>query len=150
MRPSEVLAHVREDHEGLRADLERVEALAQRRDDGSDPDVEVLRREVKALLDRLRVHMQWEDRHLLPALRSADAWGEERARRLVDDHREQRALLDFVLERLHDDARPDELVFSDVFGLIAFLRLDMEREESDLADERVLRDDVVGIEVETG
>ena len=152
MRPSEVRARVLEDHEGLRADLDRLEGLAQRvrRDDCSERDVDALRSDAQTLLDKLRVHMQWEDRYLLPALRSADAWGEERAKRLVDDHREQRALLDFILERLLDDGRPDELVFSDVFGLIAFLRLDMAEEESGFVDESLLRDDVIGIEVETG
>jgi hypothetical protein len=94
--------------------------------------------------------MGWEERHLSPALRDADAWGDERARRLVADHLEQRALLDFILERLSDEERPAALLFSDVFGLIAFLRQDMEEEERDFLSERLLRDDVIAIDVETG
>jgi iron-sulfur cluster repair protein YtfE (RIC family) len=152
MKPSEIRARVMEDHAGLRVDLDRLEALARRVREGdpAKPDVDALRSGAKALLDRLWAHMRWEETWLLPALRGADAWGSERARRLVGDHREQRVLLEFLLDRLLDSARPDRLVFSDVDALLAFLRKDMEEEERDLVDERILRDDVVGIEVETG
>ncbi len=37
-----------------------------------------------------------------------------------------------------------------LLDLIALLRTDMDEEERDLLDERVIRDDVVGIDVETG
>lgn len=146
MRPSEVRARVLDDHDGLRGDLDRLEDLTRRiRGEADECGVLALRGDASVLLQKLQVHMRWEDLYLLPVLRDADAWGEERARRLTTDHREQRALLDFILERLRDEGRPSELVFSDVFGLIDFLREDMEEEERDLLDERVLRDDVIAI-----
>jgi len=149
MRPSEVRARVLEDHDGLRGQLERLEALAEGTGRG-EREGEGMRRDARALLERLLIHMQWEERFLLPALREADAWGEERAERLLSDHREQRQLLDFILSRLRDAARPEPLVVTDVVHLIAFLREDMVEEERDLLDERVLRDDVVAIDVEAG
>lgn len=151
MRPSEVRGHVLQDHEGLRRDLDRLEERAkQTRREDPVSHLPSLLGDAETLLEKLQVHMRWEEVHLLPVLRDADAWGEERALRLERDHREQRALLDFILERLHDTERPNELLYSDVFGLIAFLREDMEEEERDLLDERVLRDDVIAIEMEAG
>jgi len=151
MRPSEVRTRVLADHERLRRDLERLEALSngvsERR---GDARVAALREEAQSFLVRLREHMRWEEAHLLPALRDADAWGRERAERLQGDHREQRELLDFIVARLRDRERPGPVVARDVAGLIDLLREDMREEEEALLDERVLRDDVVAIAMETG
>jgi hypothetical protein len=140
------------DHRALRAELERLEALAVEVVAQTPEPARVgdLRTDADGLLARLRDHMRWEEAYLLPALRDADAWGEERALRLVADHSEQRELLGFILERLHDKARTDAMVVRDVHGLIALLREDMREEEEELLDERVLRDDVVAIDLEAG
>jgi hemerythrin-like domain-containing protein len=152
MRPSEVRSRVLSDHEVLRELLEQLEALAGEisRPEPDRDRVDRLRGEADAFLARLREHMRWEEAYLLPALREADAWGQERADRLIADHREQRELFDFILSRLHDRGRSDAMVAADVRALIGLLREDMEHEEAELLDERVLRDDVIGIEVETG
>lgn len=151
MTPSEIRIRVLADHEELRGHLVGLEKLTHAvRRDATDGDARRLREITRVLLDQLSKHMRWEERYLLPALRDADAWGEERAARLLGDHREQRQVLDLIVERLGDSGRPEALVVGDVFGLIAFLRADMEEEERDLLDPRVLRDDVVGIDVETG
>src|SRR5262245_26339997 len=149
MEPSEVRTRILGDHERLRADLDRLEALVSDLRDGR-AELAMLRLDGGALLARLQVHMRWEESYLLPALRAADAWGEERAERLVRDHREQRDVLAFLAARLRDEAQPAALVAGDVDHLITLLRDDMREEEADLLDERVLRDDVVAIEVETG
>lgn len=150
MRPSEVRERVLADHRTLRRDLDRLEALARAGVGRVCVSSDTLRVESERLLARLQLHMHWEERHLLPALREADAWGAERAERLVADHREQRELLDFVLLRLRDATRPARVVVSDIQALIELLREDMREEEAELLDERVLRDDVVGIAVESG
>ncbi len=103
-----------------------------------------------ALLVDVERHMRWEERHLEPALREADAWGNERADRLRSDHREQREAFGHVLANLRDRSRPPTLVALMLLDLIALLRDDMAEEEDLLLDPRVLRDDVVGIDVETG
>lgn len=152
MEPSEIRNRVLEDHEKLRGELQRLEGLkrAAGQPEASPHDAVALRACTEAFLGRLRRHMAWEERYLLPALREADAWGEERAVRLLDDHREQVRLLDFVIERLHDEARPDALVVRDVGALVAFLLVDMDEEERDLLDPRVLRDDVIAIDLQVG
>ena len=150
MQPSEVRRRILEDHERLRREVEQVEGLAREILKDLREPISALRAEAEGLVKRLFAHMKWEETHLLPALREADAWGAERAERLVRDHREQRNLLDFVLGRLHDPARPAEAVARDIVHLADLLREDMQAEEKDLLDERVLRDDVVAIDVVTG
>jgi iron-sulfur cluster repair protein YtfE (RIC family) len=149
MKPSEIRTRILSDHERLRGDFDRLEALVSDVR-GGRAALGTLRMDTGALLARLHAHMRWEESCLLPALREADAWGTERAERLTRDHREQRDLLAFVNARLWDEAQPAALVASDVDHLVALLRDDMREEEAELLDERVLRDDVVAIAVETG
>jgi hypothetical protein len=149
MKPSEVRTRILSDHERLRADLDRLEVLV--RDlRGGRAASGTLRLHAAALVARLQAHMRWEEFYLLPALRDADAWGEQRAERLVSDHRQQRELFDFLNARLCDDAQPAALVARDVAHLVSLLRDDMREEEAELLDEHVLRDDVVAIAVQTG
>ena len=148
MKPSEIRSRILSDHERLRGDLDRLEALVSDLR-GGRAALGTLRMDGGALIARLQAHMRWEESYLLPALRDADAWGEERAERLTREHREQRELLDFLNARLRDEAQPAALVARDVDHLIALLRDDMREEEADLLDERVLRDDVVSVDALT-
>ena len=148
MRPSRVREHVLADHEALRRQLQELERCARSALARPEGDALPLRREAKALVTTLAEHMRWEDRFLAPALRQADAWGQERAEILATDHREQRELLQDVIDKLGDLARPPRIVADNVLDLVTLLRRDMEEEEELLLDPRVLRDDVVGIDVE--
>ena len=149
MRPSEVRERVLADHERLRADFVRIEALARAVRDGALVRLGDLRVEGDALLARLLTHMRWEESHLLPALREADSWGAERAARVIKDHREQRELFRFVHSRL-SDTQAWPVMAQRLSDLIALLRDDMAEEERDLLDERVLRDDIVAVDALTG
>jgi hypothetical protein len=149
MQPSAVRSRILSDHQGLRRDLQRLETLLADIRSERMP-IPALHVDARALLARLHAHMHWEEVHLLPALRDADAWGAERADQLVRDHCDQRELLEFLERRLDDSTHPAALLVSDVTHLIALLRDDMRHEESELLDERVLRDDVVAIDVTTG
>jgi len=148
--PSQIRARVIADHEGFRDVLDRLERRTRAADGGDAAALQELRGLAQGLLERLQEHMRWEEHYLRPALREADAWGEERAERLTREHAEQREELAFILQRLRDPERPEPLVINDLIGLIVMLREDMDEEERDLLDERVLRDDIVGIEVEAG
>lgn len=150
MRPSEVRRRVQQDHVAIRGMILSLEHLAAQVLEGERHLVGELRVEGEKLLQTLREHMRWEDLHLAPALRQADAWGEERAARLDADHREQREMLAHVLESVQDQGRPAQLIARTLLDLIEMLRVDMESEESDLLDPRVIRDDVVAVDVETG
>ena len=145
MRPSEVRERVLSDHERLRADFRRIEALARAAREGALGRFGDLRVEGDALLARLLAHMRWEESYLLPALRNSDSWGAERAARLIKDHRDQRELFRFFHMRL-ESTEPWPVLAQRLSDLIALLRDDMAEEERDLLDERVLRDDVVAID----
>lgn len=149
MQPSEVRRRVLRDHDQLRRQIEDVSRLAS---DVITRDVDVggLRAAAAALLASLAEHMKWEDRYLAPALENADAWGPERVALLSEDHRNQREFLSELVDRLHDTAsRPLELA-AGLLEWIDSLHRDMEEEEAAFLDPDILRDDIVGIDVETG
>ena len=150
MKPSEIRKHVLSDHVTIRGMLLSVETIAKQVLEGERNLVGALRLEGEGLLTFLREHMGWEDRYQGPALRAADAWGPARAEQLDSDHREQRQLLEHSLATLEDQSRPPALIARNLLDLVELLRQDVEDEESALLDEKVLRDDVVGIDVETG
>ena len=151
LRPSEIRQQVLDDHETIRGILLSLEDLSRRVIGGQQGLAGPLRLEGETLLSRLRHHMHWEDVHLRPALLEVPgAWGKERAEELDRDHREQRDLLSDALDRVQDPSRPPSLVARNLLDLVELLRADMEQEERDLLDERVLRDDLVAIDAETG
>ncbi len=150
MKPSEVRERTLRDHEGLRIALDRLERCCRETARGDALPAGRLREAAHALLVDVERHMRWEERHLEAALREADAWGNERAERLRSDHRGQRGAFGQVLASLRDPGRPPALVTPMLLDLIALLRDDMAEEEDLLLDPRVLRDDVVGIDVEAG
>jgi len=150
MKPSEVRRRVLSDHEELRQQLERLERRAQAAVKGAADASAELRSQGEALLDRLAIHMSWEDRYLVPVVRVADGWGDERAARIAEDHREQRELLRYALRQLHDQSRPEPLVASNLLDLVALLRKDMDEEEQAFLDEWLLRDDPVAIDLFIG
>lgn len=150
MRPSEVRNRILHDHETLRAMLFSVERVASEVANGEAQLVGNMRFEGETLMERLLEHMHWEDLYLRPALCEADSWGQERAERLDRDHREQREMLSYALASVEDQSRPPLVIARQLLDLVRLLREDMEDEEQALVNDRVLRDDVVSIDVETG
>jgi iron-sulfur cluster repair protein YtfE (RIC family) len=150
MQPSEVRDRILHDHEALRHRLHALGELATQVSRDDRRQVEPMRSAAERLLDSLRRHMAWEDRELVPALADSDAWGPERARRLSAEHVEQRELLADVVAELHDPQRPPKLLATRLLDLVAVLLEDMQAEEAFFLDPDVLRDDVVGNDVESG
>lgn len=150
MRPSEIRERVLQDHRELRAQVARVEGLSRAALAGTAKSMEDLRAEVRGLIRTLDAHMRWEDEELLPALARADEWGPERVRRMQSDHSEQRELLRYATDVLDDATRAPELIARTTLDLARLLQDDMEDEEEVMLDPDVLRDDIVGIDVETG
>lgn len=150
MQASDVRRRILEDHQTLRAMLVSLERVAQEVLDGEAQLSGALRFEGETLMERLLEHMHWEDLYLRPALCEADAWGQERAERLDRDHREQREMLRYALASVEDASRPPLVVARQMLDLVRLLRDDMSEEEELLVNDRVLRDDVVSIDVETG
>ena len=86
----------------------------------------------------------------MPALREADAWGEVRADRVQAEHKEQTAEVRLLLEEFGDPfASSGELALR-LEDFIAAVEVDMAAEEKATLGPDLLRDDVVGIDVEAG
>ena len=150
MQPSEIRLRILDDHQTIRGMLLSLERAALGVSDGESQLAGPMRLEGEVLLEHLLEHMSWEDRHLRPALVEADAWGRERAERLDRDHREQRDLLRYALASVEDQSRPALVIARQLIDLVRLLREDMEDEERLLVNDKVLRDDVVAIDAETG
>ena len=150
MQPEEVRNFVLSDHDKLRERIGRLERMASAVVAGDELPWGALRAEGESFLEQLARHMRWEDVHLVPVLRDADCWGEVRCTQFAEEHREQRESLEYVVRHLRDEGRPDRLVARDVLALAELLRADMEEEESVFLDERVLRNDVIAIDMISG
>jgi iron-sulfur cluster repair protein YtfE (RIC family) len=141
MRPSEVRRRVLDDHEAIRAMLAEVDELARRLLAGEDELAAPLRARGMALQARLLQHLELEEANLVPALREADAWGEERVARLLAEHAEQRAELARLLADLRDRARPARELARELRRVAKDLLVDMDHEEATALGADVLHDD---------
>jgi hemerythrin-like domain-containing protein len=132
MRPDEVRERIRADHGELRTLLRVVEDLARQAAGGETNAVADLRQQGLRLNERFGAHLDLEDMHLVPLLR--EGRGDDDAERLANEHREQRLLMDFLLERLRDTRRPAVLLVRELQTLVELLRDDMGQEEKELVD----------------
>ena len=149
MRLVEMRDRLMRDHAALRARVARVESLS-RAALSSASGIQELRAEARELIRALEQHIGWEDEHVLPVLSDVDEWGPERVQRMQADHLEQRELLRYANSVLDDPSRALELLARTTLDLARLLQDDMEDEEQAVLDPSVLRDDVVGVDVETG
>ncbi|MGF1466379.1 MAG: hemerythrin domain-containing protein [Sandaracinaceae bacterium] len=88
--PSQVREKILAEHAKLRTRIGELRAVLDEVGDAAASTRDDLRRSVLDLLTALEAHIDHEDEVLLPTLRTIDAWGEERARRLGAEHAEQR------------------------------------------------------------
>ena len=150
MQPSEVRQAILTQHEELRGLLRSLEELARRAAESDDSCVPALREVGVYAHGKLVEHLDFEDRYLVPAIRAADGWGEERGNLLAREHVEQRELFQYVLDRLRDTNRASVLLGRELLAFVEVLLADMEHEEQTVLNAEILRDDVVGIDVESG
>ncbi len=151
MRPSEVRQTILEDHEKLREELAELARISLKVATAEPGDLApLLRDRGEAFLEHFLRHLALEDAHLKPAVRDADGWGEARAQRLEDEHTHQRQLLEGILGRLRDESFPEAELALELRGLVEVIREDMQQEEKVMLDANLLRDDVVGVDVEAG
>jgi hemerythrin-like domain-containing protein len=120
------------EHAELRGCLDEIDALLTRLEGGLAAAVGPLCERGLALYERLRAHIDLEDRILAPALRAQGEAGARLAEELEREHEEQRELLAFLGARLAQPRRPTELVVRELASFVAYLREDMTREEGTL------------------
>ena len=150
MRASEVRQRILDDHQLIAIMVSEIRDLALRLEAGEKELAGKLRERGQILFDRFCQHIDLEDTILIDALREADAWGKERADELENEHQEQREVLTYLLARLLDPTQPEILMVHDLLNFTEWLREDMKHEEETLLHKDLLRDDVVGIHVNSG
>jgi len=129
VRTGRVRIRILSDHEYLRGLLNELDQLAFRVAQGAEEGVIMLRALGLRLLRRFSEHLAVEDRFLVPALRRAGPAGRARADQLGADHREQRELLDYLLDKVRDRSRPAAVLAAEWRSLVELLLDDMAQEE---------------------
>jgi hemerythrin-like domain-containing protein len=148
MLESQVRRTILDDHRWLRELLADADEIARRVEEGDHELTGRLRERAQAMRERFVRHLALEEQHLAPALRHADAWGEERAARLLGEHAAQRDRFATLLHELQQPCGDPRPLARAVRSLVHDLLADIEHEETTLLGGRVLDDDPVVVDVE--
>ncbi|HEY6912493.1 MAG TPA: hemerythrin domain-containing protein [Myxococcales bacterium] len=132
-------------HRQLRALIARVRETAfkaLKSDYAASAELHVL---VGVLRAEIEKHLMAEESLLGPILERVDAWGSVRLDLMRAEHAHQRAVL-AVLRSERAGGLPAALFAPRVLGLLDDISADMDAEDKDLLDPRVLRDDVIQLD----
>ncbi len=141
LMPSEVRRKVLSQHREIEQMLSELEAGVTHLGDGS-VDASQVKRAAYALRGILELHMNFEEAHMAPAINDADGFGPERVRHLHEEHTEQRQELDRLVDQIREASSPADLKVS-VVKLAMMLRKDIEEEERDYVNEKLLHDHIM-------
>jgi hypothetical protein len=131
-------------HRQIRATIKVVRHAAVDLADGSTTAFQ-LREQVAALRLTMELHLATEELLLTPVLEHIDAWGPERLALLHVDHAHQRLVLaELSSERVC--ALPAELYARRTLRMLEEILTDLDSEDRDLLDVRVLRDDLIQLD----
>lgn len=143
-----VRARILRDHGALRAKLEQLQHFALEAKGGNSGAAERAVELTRSLFEELADHLDIDEQVLVPMLREADAWGELRADELVRHHETQWQELKEL--RARADSSSVLALAAELAALVTALRSDMLAEDREVLAADVLRDDVLGIDVEDG
>jgi hypothetical protein len=148
-RPSSVRTCILEQHHALAQKLDHVQQSAAALAAAGHASLERAIALGRELCREFAAHIELEDRLLVPALREVDAWGEIRVQELARTHGQQQEELQALPLSEPCPVEPCALA-ARLIAIIEALRADMMREQQGLLTPEVLRDDVLGIDVEDG
>ncbi len=138
MKPMDVRRRVLEDHERLREMLRALEELAGKVAGGAAHAAPTLRERGLELHAKLCEHLELEDQNLGPLL--LECLGPEAAEQLSAEHREQRLLFEYILDRLRATQQPTILLARQLQSFVTLLYDDMAHEEEMVLRDEELRD----------
>jgi len=141
LMPSEVRRKVLSQHREIEQMLSELEAGVAQLGAGT-VDAAQVKRAAYALRGILELHMTFEETHMVPAINEADGFGPERVRHLHAEHAQQRQELDRLVDGIREASSPDGLV-SGVTKLANMLRIDIEEEEREYVNDKLLRDNIM-------
>ena len=132
-------------HRALRGLIAQVRRSAVDVLDAAVESSQELRNQVNALRLELEDHLATEEALLGPVLERIDAWGPVRLDLMRAEHAHQRAIL-AVLRSDRAAALKPELLARRVLGLLEDILSDMDAEDRDLLDAKVLCDNVIQLD----
>jgi iron-sulfur cluster repair protein YtfE (RIC family) len=141
--------NIRAQHDRIRSLLVRAGAVAEKALDGHSPSPDAVASAIGDIHTTITVHLAFEEDVLLPILDDDLPLGPERGRRLVEEHRRQRAML----EGLHREAcvGPELPTLAAKLAFLTFwLLADMAEEERTFVTPEVIRDDAVSVDQDDG
>jgi hypothetical protein len=141
LMPSEVRRKVLSQHREIEQMLSELESGVAHLADG-EVDADQVKRAAYALRGILELHMNFEETHMVPAINEADGFGPERVRHLHTEHAEQRRELDRLVDQIREASSELDLAGS-VSKLADMLRADIEEEERDYVNDKLLRDNLI-------
>src|SRR5262245_10343404 len=136
---------VRAQHQQIRALLKRAQATAEAALDGRAQSSDAVASAIGDIRTTMEVHLAFEEKVLVPLLDLDVPLGPERARRMLAEHRGQRAML----AQLHHEAvaHPELPTLSvKLTFLTSWLLADMAAEERFVLTPDVVRDDQIAID----
>jgi iron-sulfur cluster repair protein YtfE (RIC family) len=146
----EARAAIFSQHETIRMLLRAAGTVADMAAGGSRRVGDLLPHYLESVRAALEQHLAFEERLLLPILAADPPLGPERAQRLRDEHRRQRAEL-ASLSRARDESQVAPVrVAERLRALVDEFLADMTAEEELLLAPAVLRDDLVSVDQECG
>lgn len=141
LMPSEVRRKVLSQHREIEQMLAELETGVAHLGDGN-VNAEQVKRAAYALRGILELHMSFEEAHMVPAINEADGFGPERVRHLHAEHAEQRQELDRLVDQIREASSADDLT-AGVGRLAEMLRTDIEEEEREYVNEKLLHDHIM-------
>ena len=141
LMPSDVRKRVLVQHREIEQMISELEAGTQALRAGRE-DPERVKRAAYALRGVLELHMTFEETHLVPAIQETDGFGPERAKHLHAEHADQRQQLDQLVYAILD-AKSAAEIDDGVKSLARMLRRDIEEEEENYVNEKLLHDDLI-------
>ena len=132
-------------HRNLRALVANVRAAALEVLENATDDSTPVRNLIGELRTEMEKHLATEESLLGPVLERIDAWGPVRLELMRAEHAHQRAVL-AVLRSDRAGALSPQVLSRRVLGLLDDILADMDAEDRDLLDPRVLRDDMIQLD----
>jgi hypothetical protein len=143
MTPSELREWILTEHTALRTMLDEIDDVL-----GDAAVAGLAPGRLHRLTERLKIalehHLDLEDSHLVPVLRTLDVWGPDRAARVATEHERQRSEIEALHSQYTGPGVTASLAQLDAF--VRDLRRDMDIEERTVLAPELLRDDSVVFE----
>ena len=128
-------------HQAIEQILDLAERVARGAIGPTDTVTDEASRVIRKLFAVFEQHLDFEEVELVPFVRHADAWGEERMNLMLDEHEVQRAQ-SFELFRQLEHGAPAGVVVDLLDAFVRDLRADIAREDRWLAELELLVESV--------